>query len=405
VLKRSIFGAFLLCSILLFYNLGITAAQDDGPQSNEAILADINFYNADLVPVLQQLASESGYNLIATPEVRGNISIRLSQVSFNQFLQIVCRSRGLVYEREGQNYFVGVKGQSFFDRDIIGYFHISYADPNQLVELIKKVTNINQDISYDERTRTIIVSASKDVIDQVSGIIGSLDHKMPQITLEVKVIEISNTALKTLANELHFGQSGLTWGESGVQLIISMLGAGSSWNLIFNSLVTKGKARLVTSPSISTMDGKEASILIGNKVPVVTTTTTNGVSTTNVSYIDAGVKLNFTPRVQSGDELIIDLRTQINSLGNKSGDYYMIGAREVDSSIQAKIGQTVFIGGLITQDERESLSKVPILGSIPLLGLLFQNNQNSNDTTELIVTITPRWSDTVSMLKVEPESK
>jgi type IV pilus assembly protein PilQ len=405
VFKRSILFAFMLFSIVLFYNLGIAFANDDGRQTNEAILANINFFNADLVAVLQQLASESGYNLIATPEVKGNISIKLSQVSFEQCLQIICRSRSLVYQREGQNYFIGVKGQSFFNQNIIGYFHISYADPNQLVELIKKVTTINQDISYDERTRTIIISGPKDAIDQVSGIIGSLDRKMPQITLEVKVIEISNTALKTLASELHVGQSGITWGDSGVQLIVSMIGAGSSWNLIFNNLVTKGKARLVTSPSVTTIDGKEASILIGNRVPVVTTTTTNGVSTTNVNYIDAGVKLNFIPRVQNGDELIIDLKTEINSLGNKSGDYYIIGARQVDSSIQAKIGQTVFIGGLITQDERENLSKVPILGSIPLLGLLFQNKQNSNDKTELIVTITPRWSDTVSVLNVEPEKK
>ena len=124
-----------------------------------------------------------------------------------------------------------------------------------------------------------------------------------------------------------------------------------------------------------------------------------------MTYLDAGVKLIFTPRVQKDDELIIDLKTQINSLGNKNGDYYIIGTRELASSIQVKIGQTVFIGGLITKDDQETLSKMPGLSSIPLLGKLFQNNLKSKDETELIVTITPRWSDTVSVLKVEPELK
>ena len=255
--KRLIFWMLLLLIIILYCNLGIAFAQENKKPVNDTILANINFFNADLVMVLQQLASESGFNLIATPEVKGNISIKLSQVSFEQFLEIVCRSRGLVYQREGQNYFVGVRGQSFIEQNIIGYFHISYADPNQLVELIKKVINISQDISYDERTRTIIISNTKDVIDKVSNIIGSLDRKMSQITLEVQVIEISKTALNQLANEWHVGQSGTSWTNSGAQLIINMVDAGGSWSLMFNNLVTNGNAHLVNSPSVSTTDGKE----------------------------------------------------------------------------------------------------------------------------------------------------
>ena len=155
------------------------------------------------------------------------------------------------------------------------------------------------------------------------------------------------------------------------------------------------------------MDGKEASILIGDKIPVVTTTTNNNVSVTNVSYIDVGVNLNFTPKVQKDDELMIDLKTQINSLGDVNAQgYYDIKAREVNSSIQAKIGQTVFLGGLITKSDRDNLAKVPGLSSIPLLGRLFQSSEKSKDETELIVTITPRWNDAVSIMNTNaPDTK
>ncbi|HBE77776.1 MAG TPA: hypothetical protein DDW65_08320 [Firmicutes bacterium] len=386
-------------SILLSCNMP-ALAQSEGEPLKEGVLNNVNFYKADLVTVLQQVASEFGYNLVATPEVTGTISLKLTQVNFEDILNIICRSRGLIYQKEGHNFFVGVHGQSFTDQEVIGYFHIHYADPVQMVELIKKVVDY-KDIYCDDRTRTIIINSSKDVIDRTSSLIDSLDRKMAQITIEVKVIEVSTSALRRLANKWQVDQNSwnATATSSGAELIIDMIVGGHSWNLIFNDLVGNGNAHLLTSPSISTVDGKEASITIGDKIPIETTTTTGGdLAVTSVSYIDVGVKLNFTPRVQKDDELMIDLKTQINSLGEKGIKYYNITAREVDSLIQAKIGQTVFLGGLITQADREQLSKVPVLSSIPILGRLFQSSEKSKDETEIIVTITPRWNDAVNIM-------
>ena len=209
---------------MLVGNIWMVSAQDTGVQTSDPVLSNVNFFKADLVTILQQLASESGYNLIATPEVSGTITIKLSQVTFEEILKIVCRARGLIYQKEGHNYFVGVRGQSFADQKIIGYFHIYYADPNQMVELIKKVAG-NQDVYCDDRTRTIVINSSKDVIDKTSNIIESLDRKMPQITIEVKVIEVSTTALRNLAHQWKVDNSSWNWGatSSGAQLIVGMI--------------------------------------------------------------------------------------------------------------------------------------------------------------------------------------
>lgn len=362
-------------------------------------LFNISFFDADLVIVLQQLASDSGFNLITTPEVKGRISIKLTQVSFEQVLKIICRSRGLIYQLEGRNIYVGVKGQSFNDQKIVGYFHINYAEPKQLADLVRKIVGTTEDINCDERTRIIIINGSKEVIDKSSGIIEALDRKLPQITIEVKVIEVSTSAVRKLASEWQTEHAGLNWGaaSSGAEIIIDMIAGGYSWNFIFRNLVTDGNARLVTAPSVATVDGKEAFILIGDKVPVEITSASGGVITTTVQYIEVGVKLIFTPQVQNDSELFIDLKTQVNSIGEKVGNAYIIGAREVNSSIQAKIDETVFLGGLITQKERESISKVPGFGDLPLFGKLFQNKEKTTEETEIILTITPRWNHSVDL--------
>ena len=387
----------LILAVIFFSKIGLAEAPQ--PKADQAPLFNVSFFEADLVMVLEQLASDSGFNLITTPEVKGRISLKLTEVNFEQVLKIISRSRGLIYQFEGRNIYVGVKGQTFDDQKVVGYFQINYADPKQLSELVRKVIGKTEEINCDERTRTIIVNGSKEIIDKATGIIGSLDRKLPQITIEVKVIEISTSAVRELAIEWQTEHAGLKWGaaSSGAEIIIDMISGGYSWNFIFRNLVTDGNARLVTSPSVSTVDGKEASILIGDKVPIEMSSTSGSVITSSVQYVEVGVRLLFTPRMQNHNEMLIDLKTQVNSIGEKVGNAYIIGAREVNSSIQAKIDETVFLGGLITQKERESISKVPGLGDLPLLGKLFQNREKTTEETEIILTITPRWNKSVDL--------
>jgi type IV pilus assembly protein PilQ len=382
-------------------------AQDEGAEANQPPSFNVSFFEADLVTVLQQLASDAGYNLVTTPEVKGKISVKLTEVSFEQFLKIVCRSRGLIYQLEGRNIYVGLKGQSFDDQRIIGYFHVNYAEPMQMAELVRKIIGTKEDLNCDERTRTIVLNSSKEMIEKASGIIETLDRKLPQITIEVKVIEISTSAVRKLATEWKTNHGSMSWGatSSGAELIIELITGGYSWDFIFKNLITNGNARLVTSPSVSTVDGKEASILIGDKVPIEISNVSGGVVTTTVQYVEVGVKLIFTPLVQNDTELLIDLKTQVNSIGEKVGNAYIIGAREVNSSIQAEIDQTVFLGGLISQKERENISKVPGLGDLPLLGKLFQNIEKTSEETEIILTITPRWNKTMDLKQFETKEK
>lgn len=400
-MSRRLRFVIILCLMFTAFNfsLGLGLAEANHPEAARPQLFNVSFFEADLVIVLQQLAADSGFNLVTTPEVKGRISLKLTQVNFEQVLKIISRSRGLIYQIEGCNIYVGVKGQSFDDQKIVGYFKVNYADPKQLAELVRRIIGKTEEINCDERTRTIIINSSKEVIDKATDIIGSLDRKLPQITIEVKVIEISTSAVRKLAMEWETDHAGLKWGaaSSGAEIILNMIASGYSWNFIFRNLATSGNARLVTSPSVSTVDGKEASILIGDKVPVEMSNTSGSVITTAIQYVEVGVRLIFTPWMQNDREMLIDLKTHVNSIGEKVGNAYIIGAREVNSSIQAQIDETVFLGGLISQKERDNISKVPGLSELPLLGKLFQNEEKTTEETEIILTITPKWNRSVNM--------
>lgn len=363
--------------------------------SKPEILNKISFYKADLVAVLQQLAGECGYNVIVTPEVQGTVTVQFQQVTFEEALEYLMQSHGLVYEKKGRNILIGKAGQFQTGQKSIGYFRINFADPPKIADILKKVIP-DVEVVADERTRTVVIQGSQSLIQQAGAVIQSLDRKMEQITIEVKVVEVSVTALRQLGINWEINDASLDWGvtTSGADLILRMIKDGYTWNMIIRNLMNNGNARLVTAPSVSTVDGKPASILIGDKVPLETKDTDGNIS---VTYQEVGVKLNFTPWVQQDDDIRLDLMTQVNSLGEKIGNNYTIKAREVSSRIQAKIGETIFIGGLISQEERNTLSKVPVLAEIPLLGKLFRYNEKAKEETELIVTITPRWTNSVQI--------
>jgi type II secretory pathway component GspD/PulD (secretin) len=392
-MRKSLLG--LIAILFIFFSaMGWVAAEN---QKSDEPLAKVSFYKADLVAVLQQLAGECGYNVIFAPEIQGTVTLEFRDVTFEEVLNFIMKSHGLVYQKEGRNIFIENKGPAApkpspsEERKQIGFFHILYAEPQKIADLLKKFAP-TAEVVADERTRTVVVQAPQGLFDQLSAIIKSLDLRMQQITIDVKVVEVSVSALRQLGADWQINDVSLT--SSGGEMIIEMIKGGYTWSFIFDALTKNGNARLVTAPSISTVDGKTASILIGDKIPVINRDKDDNET---VEYLDVGVKLNFTPWVQYNDDIRIDMTTQVNSLGDKNGDYYTISAREVSSKLQARIGDTLFLGGLITSEERNTLIQTPGLSKIPLLGKLFQRSEKSKDESELIVTITPRWTHTVQI--------
>jgi len=170
----------------------------------------------------------------------------------------------------------------------------------------------------------------------------------------------------------------------------------SSTLLNFNlrALVNEGKAKILTSPRIATLDGNKATIQLATRVPVFTTTTQQGVTTTTISYIDVGVKLVTTPRVNTDNLITLSLTPEVSSLGTQeifSGQSaFRVNTRNADTTLAVPDGRTIVLGGLIDRSERTTVLKVPLLGDIPILGELFRSTDTNASETEVIFLITPQ---------------
>ena len=179
------------------------------------------------------------------------------------------------------------------------------------------------------------------------------------------------------------GYAGISYGRSV---------AGHPYTAFFranlNALVSTGKARILARPNVVTMNGREAEILIGNKIPVIVEHVDNGVRTTTTEYRDAGIKLTYTPRISADGEITANVNAEVSTpyLVPEMRAYRII-TRQANTLVRLRSGDMLTIGGLIDKEENKTFRKVPILGDIPLLGKLFQSKSRSVEESEIVIII------------------
>lgn len=158
-----------------------------------------------------------------------------------------------------------------------------------------------------------------------------------------------------------------------------------------SALVNEGRATVLARPNIMTIQGREAVINIGGEVPVPKTSTTNATTTTSIEYREAGIILRYTPRVNDDGYITATVHTEVSSpLYVEELKAYRFQKRSADTTVRLKDGETMVIGGLIGSEEAKSLSKVPFLGDLPILGQFFRSERNSKTESEIMIFLTAR---------------
>jgi len=249
-------------------------------------------------------------------------------------------------------------------------------------------------INIDSRQSEIIVKGTEEQLDNVATMIAGLDKRAPQIMIETKVIEITVDGEKDL---------GIRWssgtGDTKVegQVTIGELTLGGSFErsglieATLKALQTEGKTNILSNPKVLTLDGKEAKILSGSKIPI-RIITPDGLET--VEYRDVGLSMTITPRLSSDGLITMDVNPKIESLGEELiQGYPVINSREEKVIIRANLDDTVVIGGLITSEDIKNITKIPFLSSIPIFGELFKFTHTKNKETEIIILITAHLLD------------
>jgi len=317
---------------------------------------------------------------------------------------------------------------------LVKAFYLSNVDAKTAANLLKSVLKL-KDVYIDEKYHMLVLRENAETIALAEKLIALQDLEEPEVMLEVEVLEVSRNRLLNLGVQVtnQFTVSplgGSSTGSNGQTMPLSEMLKLNKDKLgitmpsaTINLQKTDGDANLLANPRLRVRDRDKAKILIGDKVPVVTTTTTpNGFLSESVQYLDVGLKLEVEPEIHLRDEVGLKLSLEVSSLvgsvKSASGSQaYQIGTRTISSSLRLRDGETQVLAGLISDADRSDANRIPLLGDVPVLGRLFSSQKDDRQKTEIVMSITPHlirniqrknpaaetfWSGTESSLRTRP---
>jgi general secretion pathway protein D len=360
--------------------------------------------------IIESLSKGTGVNIILDKDVRSDqrATLFVKSVSLEDAIDMLAQTNQLQKKVLNEKSVIlypntVIKLREYQDL-VIRSFYLEYADPKLVSALLKSMLGVKQ-VQVDERLPMVMVKDVPEIMVLVEKLIASQDLPDPEVMLELEVLEIKrNNTLDT----------GITWPNT-LTIVgpASSLGTSTALTLEqlrhFNSgdvlvspnpaLVFGGtnvNANLLANPRIRVKNKEKARIHIGDRVPVITSNVSStGVSTENVQYIDVGLRLEAEPLISLGGDVTLKLNLDVGSLGTqfttKNGAVvFQIGTRSTSTHLRLHDGETQVLAGLISDEDRKNVSKVPGLGDIPLLGRLFSNHGDSKSKTEIVLSVTPR---------------
>lgn len=418
--------SWVICSNIAFVN------------ANELEAVDVDIRN-----LLTSIAVENNLNIVISNEVQGDVSVKLSNMNAQDMIKIIAQNNGYIYQLQNNIIYIN-KG----DKDVNLYtVQINYLELDKIAQAVSlmltnnlpensidkdKKTVINDKVMIDETENTISFYGNLKQYEQIKNFLKRQDVPPKQVSLEAKVTAIQKDAAKnlgvswewsklpqnpeheitydtvkhTIINDdgtkeeiidyLPIDEVNRKWKDDENVPGIIRFGKGADgypyefyYAAQIDALVSDGKANILASPNITTIQGKEAVINIGSEVPVPTVSTTNSTTTTSIKYREAGIILKCTPRVNEDGIITVKVHTEVSSpMYVEDMKAYRFQKRSADTIVRLKDGQTMVIGGLIGSDEAKQMSKVPFLGDIPILGNLFKHIQKSKSDTEVMIFLT-----------------
>lgn len=419
-----------------------------GPKKYVGKRISINVRKIPVVDVLNMIAETSGFNIIADQAVENlpPITLSLTNIPWDQALDTIMKIAKLSAEKSANILIVKTQEAANKEKDeeqklaalktkleplVTRVFLINYAGLEDISKIIKDyLTPERAALQTDERTNSLIVKDTVDSIERIKKIIETLDTQTPQILIESKIVEASETFSKSigLSNGIRFGYDAFTPGggtvpgEGNGQTIGTVFGPGFSFtsapgaggnsaqvlgasvtvfkrllNLDFSlqMMENEQKGRIISTPKVVTQNKKLATITSSLQTSYAETVNTGvGQNITTFKPITASLNLNVTPQVTNDGA--ISMKVAINkqsflTTGPGGGAPPDLATRNVDTNVLVENGSTVVIGGLFQTNNSETVTGIPVLKDLPLIGWLFRNPENETRVKdELIIFLTPR---------------
>lgn len=393
------------------------------PASRAAALTKLVSIDADetyLPSVLKILAEKGDLNIITGPGVSGGkITIHMKDVPVEQAVNLVVRAAGLAYERIGNSILVADARSLQEETGLSSYVvTLKFADANDVKAALKGLT---EKIEVDRGGNRLIVVTSPRVISEIESIVSELDRPARQVMLEARIVEVSTDDTKRLGidwdllnrqgvlivegnpapsaaevfpDNLPFIPPTTNGRVPGLQALSRQ---AKAFQVAIDMLIREGNARVLANPKLATLNGKEANMLVGQRIPFLVSGTVfaggGAAPVQTVQREEVGVKLSITPLINADGYITTVIKPEVSSVTGFKGDNAdlpVVATRQASTTVRLKDGSSVIIGGLLSEEKTVTITRVPILGSIPGLGLLFQHQNITTTKKDLVIEVTPR---------------
>ena len=411
----------------------------------------LNFQNVEVRAVLQVIADFTGLNIITSDTVTGNLTLRLKDVPWDQALDIMLQAKGLDKRQVGNVILIAPRDeiaakeklsleaqQQISDIEPIHTesFQMNYQKADAMQALLgdtsQQMLTKRGSVAIDARTNTLFVRDTPTQLEQVRKLLEQIDVSVRQVMIEARIVEASDLFSRNLGARFGVQQSstitnrrlgvsgelagpsgsatlaaggtptevpplnvnlpaagvaGVLGGPAALALSLMKINDGALVNLELSALEADSQGRIISSPRVVTADQVEATIEQGTEIPFQQATSSGA---TSISFKKAVLSLKVTPQITPDDNIIMDVNVNQDTVGQVTPAGPAINTKRVDTQVLVENGGTVVIGGIFNRVENKSVNKVPLLGDIPLLGIMFRNSAKQDDKTELMVFITPR---------------
>jgi type IV pilus secretin PilQ/predicted competence protein len=411
----------------------------------DKIIKKIEYKDIEIQHILRALAVQYGLNIITSKDVHGKISIQFSNIKVRDALDAIITINGFVWFEQG-NLIKVTSREAVKKEKTTKIFTIHNADAEKLKSILQKKLSKEGDIQADPRSNSLIVTDVATVFAEMEKVIKSLDSEIQQVSIEARIVETTLDKDKDL---------GIDW-----NLAAQATGAVRPWNFPFNDnawrshvpgydpppgyvagdietetellghvftfgtlnfsqlraafeiLYSRGNVKILSKPTIVTLDNQEAKIMVGTNIPIPTyeRNETSGIfEITGYEDEKVGITLKVTPHVINKRYIRMKITPQISDVIGYTGpnnERPVTATREANTEVRIKDGHTVVIGGLISNKESKIVKQVPVLGHIPILNFFFKKEDTSADKTELLIFITGRiMTDELAKKMVEEGNK
>lgn len=440
--------------VFVFAAAGAVNAQEDAggaPAQVEASLSatssgnvTLDFKDADITNVLRILSYKSGINIVAGKDVTGPVTIRLTDVPWDKALDVILRTYGYTYEREGN--IIRVTTTENLEKEELAteVFSLNYADAKDVPAAIEEMLSDRGSVKFDGRANLIIVTDIPTNIYKIRQVVDKLDGRTQQVNIEAKIIETTldkddklginwttqitaSGASRPMTLPFHRKSSGGAYFPQGDPAGTGGTGAKSiglfpvdpgtafpmavptnyafgtldftSFQAVLEILKSKTNTKIISNPRITTLNNKEAKITVATTYNIPTyerNESTGSYEITGYEEKELGIVLSVTPQINPEGYVVVQLDPEVSSFtawdtfttsgGTIQAPRYSV--RKASTQVMVKDGETIVIGGLIRETTSDSVVKVPILGDIPFLSFFFKKKEKSVETTDLLFFIT-----------------